>query len=295
MRILILGGNGMIGHKIYQLLSEDFPDTWAMFRQKIELIPFNNIFNKNNVIDNFDFTNFDKLKYILDKINPDVIINAAGITIRRGINDSLSRTILTNSVLPHFLGEWVQDKVSKRLIHFSTDCVFSGKTGPYMDNSVPDATDNYGRTKALGEVNMTQTLTLRGSMIGRELQNHTELLEWFLTKKGNVIKGYTNVFYSGISTIRMAKYVKKVINSFPNLSGIYNVSSSSISKYELLVLFNETFNTDVKIIKDETFISKKILISNRFYTEIEEIIPQWQDLIVELYNDSNLNNNFYKK
>ena len=93
----------------------------------------------------------------------------------------------------------------------------------------------------------------------------------------------------------MAKYVNKIIKHFPNLSGIYNVSSASISKYELLILFKEIFNTNVEIIKDDTYMSRKDLISNRFYNEIQEIIPIWQDLIVELYNDSNLNNNFYKK
>ena len=295
MRLLILGGNGMIGHKMYQVLNEDFPDTWVTLRQKLEFTKFSNFFRKEKVIDGVDLTNFSMLKTLLDEISPDVIINAAGITIRRGVNDRLSRSILSNSVLPYFLGEWVQGKEGKRLIHFSTDCVFTGNKGSYCDDSIPDAFDNYGRTKALGEVKLSQTLTLRGSMIGLELDYHTELLEWFLSQEGNVIKGYTNVVYSGITNLRMAKYVNKIIKHFPNLSGIYNVSSASISKYELLILFKEIFNTNVEIIKDDTYMSRKDLISNRFYNEIQEIIPIWQDLIVELYNDSNLNNNFYKK
>ena len=295
MRILILGGNGMIGHKIYQSLSAEFPDTWVLVRKNFDLLTSKNIFNKSKIIDAFDLINFIKLDSLLRDLNPDIIINAAGITIRRGVNDNLYRTIMTNSALPHFLGEWVQGKVGKRLIHFSTDCVFSGKTGSYEDNSIPDSIDNYGKSKALGEVNLSQTLTLRGSMIGRELHYHTELLDWFLSQKSKVIKGFSGVFYSGITTIRMANYVKKIIYNFPNLSGIYNVSSSPISKYDLLILFNETFDAKLEIIKDETYTSNKVLISNLFYKAIQEKSPIWQDLIVELYNDSNLNNNFYKK
>ena len=294
MRILILGGNGMIGHKIYQTLSAEFPDTWALLRKNFDLLSSKNIFNTNKIIDIFDLINFSKLDSLLSDLNPDIIINAAGITIRRGVNDSLYRTILTNSVLPHFLGEWVQGKEGKRLIHFSTDCVFSGKTGSYEDNTIPDSTDNYGKTKALGEVNLSQTLTLRGSMIGRELNYHTELLDWFLSQKSKVIKGFSGVLYSGITTIRMANYVKKIIYNFPNMSGIYNVSSSSISKYELLLLINDIFDTKLEIIKDDTYTSNKVLISNRFYKAIQEKTPLWQDLVVELYNDSIRNNNFYK-
>jgi dTDP-4-dehydrorhamnose reductase len=295
MRILILGGNGMIGHKMYQVLIEDFPDTWVVLRQRLDVLSCHGFFKNGNVIDSFDLTEFDRLKTLLNDLNPDIIINTAGITIRRGVNESVYRSIMTNSVLPHFLGEWVVGKVGKRFLHFSTDCVFSGKTGSYIDDSIPDADDNYGRTKALGEVNLNQTLTLRGSLIGRELDYHTELLEWFLNQNGNVIKGFSNALYSGITTIRMAKYVKKIIKNFPLLSGIYNVSSTPISKYELLLLFKQAFGINVEILKDDFYSSKKDLISSRFYTDIKEDIPTWEDLIVELNDDSNLNIDFYKK
>jgi dTDP-4-dehydrorhamnose reductase len=132
-------------------------------------------------------------------------------------------------------------------------------------------------------------------LIGRELDYHTELLEWFLNQNGNVIKGFSNALYSGITTIRMAKYVKKIIKNFPLLSGIYNVSSTPISKYELLLLFKQAFGINVEILKDDFYSSKKDLISSRFYTDIKEDIPTWEDLIVELNDDSNLNIDFYKK
>ena len=294
MRILILGGNGMIGHKVYQVLSSYFPDTWILIRRKFIDFLQKDIFVKEKVIEDFDLNDLNKLNSLLNSLNPDIIINAAGITIRRGVNEFKSQTIILNSVLPHFLGEWIQGKFGKRFIHFSTDCVFSGKNGPYYDNSIPDSTDIYGKTKSLGEVNLSQTLTLRGSMIGRELDYQTELLEWFLSQKGKTIKGFNNVFYSGITTIRMAKLILKIIINFPNLTGVYNVSSKKISKFELLTLFNDFFHSNVKIHKDETYTSRKELISNIFFYEINEIIPSWDELIIELYEDSNLNINIYK-
>ena len=174
MKILILGGNGMIGHKMYQIISNKYPDTWVLFKKKYNDIKEYDFFKKNKIIDNFDLSNFDNLIILLNNLNPDIIINAAGITIRRGINLSFSKTILINSVLPNILDEWVISQ-NKRLIHFSTDCVFSGKKGFYNENSISDGEGLYSRTKSLGEINSTNTLTLRGSMIVRELENKTEL------------------------------------------------------------------------------------------------------------------------
>lgn len=295
MKILILGGNGMIGHKMYQVLSQDFPDTWVILRQKFGDLAAKSVFNHQRVIDTVDLSNLRNLSSILNDLNPDVIINAAGITIRRGINNKLSYSILVNSVLPHFLNEWISGKDGKRLIHFSTDCVFSGKSGSYTDEAEPDATDYYGKTKALGEVKTMQTLTLRGSMIGRELENYTELLEWFLAQKGKTIKGFSNVIYSGITTVRMAKLVKMILHQFPLLSGIYNVSSVPISKYDLLLLFRKTFELDVEIEKDESYSSRKDLISEKFFHEIGIPSPQWSDLVTELKADSELYRDYYKK
>jgi dTDP-4-dehydrorhamnose reductase len=188
MRILILGGNGMIGHKMYQVLSNVYADTWVLFRKKLDQINASEIFNKNKCIDNFDLIQFDKLHSLLNQLKPDIIINAAGITIRRGVNEILYKSIIINAALPHFLDNWAKIN-KKRLIHFSTDCVFSGKDGFYSEKSIPDADDIYGKTKAMGEINSTNSLTLRGSMIGRELENKTELLEWFLNQTNELTGG----------------------------------------------------------------------------------------------------------
>jgi dTDP-4-dehydrorhamnose reductase len=292
MRILILGGNGMIGHKIYQILSKKHLDTWVLFKKKIENINRIEIYNNEKIIDNFDLIEFEKLQILLNNLYPDFIINAAGITIRRGINNNIHRTILINSALPHLLAEWTKIN-NKKLIHFSTDCVFSGKRGFYSELSLPDAEDLYGKTKALGEVNNSNTLTLRGSMIGRELENKTELLEWFLKQNESKLYGFSKVIYSGITTNRMAEYIFRIINYYPDMHGIYNVSSTPISKYDLLRLFNINFKKTTNIISDKSYESNKDLDSFKFYSETKFEKPNWTDLIKELYIDSVLNKNIY--
>jgi dTDP-4-dehydrorhamnose reductase len=190
------------------------------------------------------------------------------------------------------LNKWVE-KNNKRLLHFSTDCVFSGKDGSYDENSNLDAQDVYGKTKGLGEVISNNSLTLRGSMIGRELENKTELLEWFLSKKNDEVKGYSNVIYSGITTLQMAYFINEIIVNFPNLTGLFNVASKPITKYDLLILLNKHFNNQSIIIKDETYISKKNLVAQKFYNTTNFSIPEWEDMIIELKKDSDINYKHY--
>jgi dTDP-4-dehydrorhamnose reductase len=292
MKIIILGGNGMIGHKMYQLISNKYNDTWITLRNDFTSYSNNSFFDRLKVIDNLDLTHFDKVEFELYRLMPDIIINAAGITIRRGVDKVISDTIKINSVLPHFLNEWVINN-NKRLIHFSTDCVFSGLKGDYLDGDYKDADDIYGRTKAIGEVvNSTNTITLRSSMIGRELENKTELLEWFLKHCSASVTGFSAVIYSGISTIEMAKIVLKIIQ-LPCLTGVYNVSSLPLSKFELLSLINQKFLLNAQIISDDSYKSNKNLISKNLISILNIPIPNWANMILELKVDSDLNKRFY--
>jgi len=293
MRVLILGGSGMIGHKMYQVISNVYRDTWVTLRRDLNSYKFSYFYNSNKVIENFDLSDFNNLTKQLDQNNPDVIINCCGITIRRGVNECVSKSIILNSALPHFLNEWVCFN-NKRLIHFSTDCVFSGNKDFYTEDDFKDAVDIYGLTKSLGEVvNSSNAITLRGSMIGRELENKTELLEWFLKQKGKKINGFSKVVYSGITTIKMADIVLKIINNFQNLSGIFNVSSKEISKMDLLILFNESFKTNAAIIEDKEYESSKKLVSNKLFKQLGIEQPRWENLITELELDSIRNSHLY--
>ena len=293
MKILILGGNGMIGHKMYQTISKIHKDTWVTLRKSLSNYSYSEIYNPEKVIDNIDLTNFQLISNNLNKINPDIVINACGITIRRGIETFKSNSIILNSALPHFLNEWVTSN-NKRLIHFSTDCVFTGTKGDYLDNDNKDAYDLYGSTKSMGEViDSKYAITLRGSMIGSELENKTELFEWFLKQKSKTIKGFNKVIYSGITTTKMAEIVLKLIDQFPNLSGVYNISSKPISKFELLILWNNLFDINANIEIDNCYTSNKNLISDNFYRIISMEQPDWVELSSQLNIDNLLHNNLY--
>jgi dTDP-4-dehydrorhamnose reductase len=288
MKVLVTGIDGMIGHKIAQSLSENFT-ILGLTRKKIK--PRNLGLNKCQLITH-DFLT-DNIFNLLDNVKPDIIINCAGITIRRGINDNKDNTILLNSNLPHLLNDWVEIN-KKKLIHFSSDCVFSGKKGNYFDYSTPDANDLYGLSKSRGEVKSDKTLTIRCSIIGREIFNHTELFEWLYSMKNKKIEGYKNVIYSGVTSIWMGKTINHIIKNKIDLNGIYNISSIPISKYDLLVKLSETFNLNVDISLSSNIKSNKVLISKKF-TEITGINPPiWNDLIVDFKADSDKFSTIYK-
>ena len=188
-----------------------------------------------------------------------------------------------NSLFPHKLANWAKIN-DKRVIHFSTDCVFDGKIGNYNEKSLTTAEDLYGRTKALGEINYSHTLTIRSSFIGQELFDKTELLDWFLSQDGKQIKGFKNTLYSGVSTIFMSRLVANIILNFPDLSGLYQLSPEKpISKYDLLSIAKDTFGVNVEIIPDVMHIHTPTLDSSKLRTELNLKIPSWVEMMRELY------------
>ena len=281
MKILILGGDGMIGHKMVQVLSNFNHEIITSIREQRKLTKqcfssqvnvFFNDFLKENV---FTF---------LDRVNPDIIINAIGITIRRGVNDHVFNAIYINTYFPHQIANWVGIH-NKRLIHFSTDCVYSGSEGSYSEDATPNALDYYGKTKGLGEVFSKNELTLRSSMIGPELFNKTELFEWVINKKEKEISGFSRVMYSGVTTVYMARLVADLIENHKDLSGIYNIASDPISKFELLHLINDNFDLGLYINKDQNTISNKTLDASKIEDELGIKPPSWNELIIELKKD----------
>ena len=280
MKILILGGVGMIGHKMDQVLSVQNHEIVISIREKD--LTLKSISSKSKVFFN-DFLKDNILDFLV-KVNPDVIINAIGVTIRRGSTKNISDTIYLNSFFPHQLSNWAVE-FKKRLIHFSTDCVFSGSEGSYLEDTTPDALDYYGKTKGLGEVNSKSSLTIRSSMIGPELFNKTELFEWIINNKEKEINGFSRVMYSGVTTVYMAKLVADLIDNHKNLSGIYNVASKPISKFELLHLINDNFDLGLIINDDKTVISNKVLNASKIQKEIGLQPPSWDELIFELKKD----------
>ena len=281
MKILILGGDGMIGHKMDQVLSVQNHEIVISIREKKDLT-LKSISSKSKVFFN-DFLKDNILDFLV-KVNPDVIINAIGVTIRRGSTKNISDTIYLNSFFPHQLSNWAL-AFKKRLIHFSTDCVFSGSEGSYLEDTTPDALDYYGKTKGLGEVNSKSSLTIRSSMIGPELFNKTELFEWIINNKEKEINGFSRVMYSGVTTVYMARLLANLIDNHKNLSGIYNIASKPISKFELLHLINDNFDLGLIINDYKTVISNKTLNASKIEKVIGLQPPSWDELIFELKKD----------
>ena len=281
MKILILGGDGMIGHKMAQVLSVQNHEIFISVRESKDLT-LKRISPKAKVFFN-DFLK-DSILDFLDKVNPDVIINAIGITIRRGAAENISDTIYLNSLFPHQISSWAL-AFKKRLIHFSTDCVFSGSEGSYLEDATPDALDYYGKTKGLGEINSKSSLTIRSSMIGPELYNKTELFEWIINNKEKEINGFSRVMYSGVTTVYMARLLADLIDNHKNLIGIYNIVSKPISKFELLHLINDNFDIGLIINDYKTVISNKTLNASKIEKVIGLQPPSWDELIIELKKD----------
>ncbi len=282
-----MGAAGMLGHRAYLELKKHWPkSTYATIRKARSHYTSFNLFQEN-VFDRFDVSDWPKTERFLDELRPDVIVNAIGITIRKEEIKDLNRALETNSLFPHRLLKWAQRNDSK-VIHFSTDCVFSGEEGSYTESSNPSATDTYGRTKFLGEITDYHGLTLRFSAIGREIESHTELLEWFLSQKGQV-KGFSKAIYSGVTTKVIAEELVKIIKLHPELHGIFQLSSSPISKYDLLCLIKKKYNLLTEILPYEGYVSDKSLVCEKYKRLTGYEVSTWEEMISSLVEDREVN------
>ena len=286
MEVLILGGAGMLGHKLFQHLRQRYAGTHCTIRGSIQdpLLRNVELFHSGNVIEHCDAGDFSALERLLHEYRPKVVINCIGIVKQRPEAKEAVASITVNSLLPHKLAETCQSW-GGRLIHFSTDCVFSGDRGEYREEDLPDAQDLYGQTKALGEVTTGRALTLRTSIIGRELTHAESLLEWFLEQDHKCVSGYTRALYSGVTTKHMARVVTNLIENHPNLAGLYQVTSQTISKFDLLCLIRDAYKLDVKITPNPDLFSDRSMKGERFAKATGYVCPSWLELVAELAND----------
>ncbi|WGQ07509.1 SDR family oxidoreductase [Pedobacter gandavensis] len=269
MKILIIGSKGMAGHVIYNFFKEntDF-NVVDIARGEDSHIPSHQ----------FDVTDFNKLRDVLKLEKPEIVVNCIGI-LNKDAEDNPDKAILLNCYLPHFLAK-LGDEQGFRLIHISTDCVFSGKTGSYTESSVKDGIGFYAQTKALGEVVYGNHLTLRTSIIGPELKsNGIGLFHWFMQQKGE-IKGYRRAFWTGITTIELAKIIKSAIDQ--NIYGLHHlVNDNKVSKFDLLNLFVDVFERTGLSIKpsDEYEVDKSLLRTNELFNYQ---VPSYKFMIEEM-------------
>jgi dTDP-4-dehydrorhamnose reductase len=281
MKVLVLGGSGMLGHQLCCVLSKRH-EVRATFHDDSKYYERYNLLPQDRMIGGLDVGEWPLFSKTLKEINPDVVINAVGIVKQRDEAKQAAPSIEVNALFPHRLADLCHD-TRVRLIQISTDCVFSGFKGGYSEIDLPDPVDLYGRTKLLGEVNREGCLTLRTSIIGWELRQRAGLLEWFASQRGKTIKGYAKAVYSGISTMVLSGLIGDLIETRPELAGLYHVASEPISKYELLVRLRDRLSwADIRIEKDDAFHCDRSLAGQRFEIITGWKAPTWEKMIDEL-------------
>jgi dTDP-4-dehydrorhamnose reductase len=283
LKIIILGATGMLGHKLMQVLADKFLITGTMRGESSDLSD-HPVFSDMKIIGNIRADDLKSVYKAIDTTEPDVVINCIGIVKQLPAAQDPLQSIAINALFPHQLAQICRQK-KIRLIHLSTDCVFSGHKGNYTETDPSDAEDLYGKTKFLGEVDYPGCLTLRTSIIGRELDTTHGLIEWFLSQEGKTVSGYKKAIFSGLTTIALSAIIAEILADHPHLSGVYQIASEPISKYDLLNLVKKTYNMKIRIVPDETIINNRSLNPEKFKKETNIKIPSWEYMIEEMYRD----------
>ena len=289
----------MLGHQMWRRVNEwakgSSHQVFGTVRKSKDHYQALGLPNTQNLFDGVDVGEFKKLDALLNQIKPSIVINCAGITLRKKDLSDIEKCYQLNGMLPQFVGQWCNTHDAK-LFHFSTDCVYDGKKGSsYLESDMPSAFDHYGQSKYLGEASTGNSLTMRLSIVGRELENKTELVEWILSQKDKHAKGYNAVKYSGLTTAYVAREVIRVIEKYPEISGLYHVSSEPISKYEIMEKINAKFDLNIKIEKNNEIVSNKALDCSRYEKATGFQKPSWDQMIDDLFADREFYENLKNK
>lgn len=282
MRILILGGDGMLGHELFFELRARH-ETRVTLRQPLAAYSSRGLFTADNAFGGIDARTPGAVEQVIAQFRPQALVNAIGIVKQRAESDDAIVSIEVNALLPHRLASACR-AAGARVIHVSTDCVFTGEKGRYSETDRPDAVDLYGRSKLLGELAGEGCLTLRTSMIGLGLYRKTSLVDWFLAQKGRV-QGYRHAIFSGLTTRELSRVIALVIEKHPQASGLYHLSAAPVSKLELLTKLRERLRSSVDIVPaDEPRIDRS-LDSTRFRRVFAYTPPSWDSMLDELAHD----------
>lgn len=270
----------MLGHELWRQLNPSH-DVWVTLRKPFSHYAATGLFNAARTLSGIDVTSDISLQTAFRTARPQAVINCVGIIkqLEEAKNPLLSLSI--NSLLPHRLSQ-LCEIAGARLVHISTDCVFSGRKGDYKENDISDAEDLYGRTKFLGEVHEAHCITVRTSIIGRELETRNGLIDWFLSQRGKTIRGYRRAIYSGFTTIEMARVIERILMNHPGLSGLWHVTSNPISKYDLLRIAQRAFEWAGEIQPDDSFVCDRSMNSLRFRDSTGYQPPSWEEMLTEL-------------
>ncbi len=281
MRILVIGVTGMLGNAVFRLFaSTPGYQTYGSIRSSSKLRLLQSELHPN-VISDIDVENFDSLALLFARVHPEVVINCVGLVKQLAEADDPLAAIPINSLLPHRLAR-LCEVAGARLIHLSTDCVFTGSKGMYTESDASDANDLYGRSKYLGEVDYPHAITLRTSIIGHELDSERSLVGWFLAQTGS-IKGFKQAIFSGLPTVEIARLIRNHVIPHPGLHGLYHVSAEPINKFDLLTLIAKTYGKKIDIKEDNQLTIDRSLDSTRFRQETGFIPKSWPELISAMH------------
>lgn len=286
MKVLVLGGSGLLGHKLVHVFKSRF-ETSATFHGSFDKYRCIDVFDGVKVVENVDAENFESVERALAEIRPDTIVNAIGVTKHVPDVGNTLKTIKINALLPHQLAKIAAEQ-NARLICISTDCVFRGDKGNYVETDGADATDLYGKSKSLGEVVDGNCLTIRTSIIGRELFTRNSLVEWFLSNRSGRVKGFTNAIFTGFPTVILAEILAHLIADWPYMRGLYHVSSDKINKFTLLELINNELNVGAELEADNEFVIDRSLDSTRFRSETGFMPQSWPEMIKRMADDARI-------
>ena len=276
IRVLVLGATGMLGISMFRAF-QDHGDYTVFGAVRSASEGFRALAGASPILTGFDALDPDRLQKVFVQARPDIVINAVGLIKQLSGGNTVSDAVPINTLLPHRL-QSLAELSGARLIHISTDCVFSGEQGNYLETDRADATDVYGVSKYLGEVDAPNAVTLRTSIIGHELASANGLVEWFLSQQG-AVKGYTRAIFSGLPTAELARVVRDFVIPNKDLRGLYHVSAAPIAKYELLRLVAQAYDHEVAIVPDDAVKIDRSLNSDRFRAATGYIPPAWPDLI----------------
>ena len=281
MRVLILGASGMLGSAAYKVFgeAEQFEVIGALRSPAARrALPED---GRRRLRIGVDVENFDSVIRAFADVRPDLVLNCIGVIKQLDSGKDPLAAIPLNALLPHRLAALCR-ACGARLIHVSTDCVFTGRKGMYQEQDAPDAEDLYGRSKLLGEAAGPEAVTLRTSIIGEELFGGANgLVGWFLSQRGSV-KGFRRAIFSGFPTVTLARIMRDVLAPRPELSGLFHVSSAPINKYELLGLVARAYERDIEIVPDDALVIDRSLDSKRFQAASGFAPPPWPALVEEM-------------
>lgn len=282
MKVLVLGGTGMLGHAIHRVLHDGGLEVVASVRRDsplLQLLP-----DDLRYVRAGDLSENEELERVVEGSRPDVVINAAGLIKQHREGGNLEELIRTNAVMPRRLEHLTRVRGTK-LVHFSTDCVFAGTRGSYTEDDLPDATDVYGLSKFLGEVASQHCLTLRTSIIGCGLQPNSSLIDWFLGSSGTV-KGYARALFSGLPVSEVGRLLLRILPPVAEgrLNGLYHLSAAPIDKLSLLRLVAARWGkSDVVIEPDEIFRIDRTLDSTRLRRDWGIVPADWSQMVDHMH------------